>query len=532
MSTWAPRRAPDSAAHAFVGADGHHDGELGERALRLTGPLEVVAPPRGSPSLRRILVLLDVLAVVASWVPTLGLVREGGDGAGIVSESLALAVAVAVAVGLIASQRLYRARVCTVRAVEMVRLWRVALLSGVIDLAIDRLFDLNPTVFGAVLRAALAFALLTLVRSGYRGWLSVQRKRGRFTRPVLIVGTNDEGIGLYRLLRDHPELGFRVCGFVGGEDPGIDDPVAPWYGDRRGVVEVALQTGATGALVAATSFAPARLNRIARELLRANLHVHLSSGLQGIASQRMNPTSLAHESLLYVEQTTLAGWQMVLKRALDLVVAGVMIVVSAPIVTLAALAVKWHDGGPVLFKQERVGRDGEPFVIYKLRTMAPDAEARLDDLREENQRSGPLFKLARDPRVTPIGRFLRATSIDELPQLVNVMQGKMSMVGPRPALASEVAHFDADLLARQQVRPGISGLWQLEARDEASFDAYQRLDVYYVENWSVLFDLAILLSTTQSVVLRAARTLFGRQRQEPSASGSGESVGVVAGALD
>ena len=157
----------------------------------------------------------------------------------------------------------------------------------------------------------------------------------------------------------------------------------------------------------------------------------------------------------------------------------------------------------MLFRQRRVGRDGVEFEILKFRSMCVDAEARLAALRaEHNERSGPLFKLERDPRVTAIGRFIRAFSLDELPQLLNVLRGEMSLVGPRPALPSEVAEFPADLHARHLVRPGITGLWQVEARDNPSFGAYRRLDLFYVDNWSLLLDLIILLGTIEQVLVR------------------------------
>src|SRR5207237_5267307 len=171
--------------------------------------------------------------------------------------------------------------------------------------------------------------------------------------------------------------------------------------------------------------------------------------------------------------------------------------------------------GPVSVVQPLFGQEGTPSTILKRRTMATDAEDRLADLVEKNQREGVLFKLADDPRVTKIGRVLRATSLDELPQLINVARGDMSLVGPRPALPIEVAQFDEELLARQRVRPGITGLWQVEARDSSSFQAYQRLDLFYVENWSVSLDLAILLSTVQTVGARVIRAF--RKRTAPAA---------------
>ena len=187
-----------------------------------------------------------------------------------------------------------------------------------------------------------------------------------------------------------------------------------------------------------------------------------------------------------------------------------ILVLSAPLVAVCALAIKLADGGPVLFRQTRIGQDGRAFTVLKFRTMVIDAEARLAALGAHNQRNGPLFKLATDPRVTRVGGFLRATSLDELPQLFNVLAGSMSMVGPRPALPSEVAAFDPDLLSRHRVPPGITGLWQLEARDNASFYAYRHLDLFYVENWSCALDLAILAGTVPALAARSIRSILGR----------------------
>jgi lipopolysaccharide/colanic/teichoic acid biosynthesis glycosyltransferase len=156
----------------------------------------------------------------------------------------------------------------------------------------------------------------------------------------------------------------------------------------------------------------------------------------------------------------------------------------------------------VFFAQERVGRDGGTFTLYKLRTMVVDAESRRAELEADNERGGPLFKLSDDPRVTRFGRLLRATSIDEIPQLFNVLQGAMSLVGPRPALPSEVEEFDDDLRRRTRVKPGVTGLWQVEARDSENFDLYRRYDLLYVDNWSVTLDLAILARTVAAVGLR------------------------------
>ena len=177
-----------------------------------------------------------------------------------------------------------------------------------------------------------------------------------------------------------------------------------------------------------------------------------------------------------------------------------VVVAIAPVLICLAMSVKWSSRGPVLFRQERVGRDGQPFQMLKFRSMVVNAEELLGELAAANQGAGPLFKMERDPRVTAVGRFLRKTSLDELPQLFNVLRNEMSLVGPRPALRSEMAEWSDELYSRLQVKPGITGMWQVSGRSGTTFDEYTRLDLYYVDNWSPLVDLEILLRTIPAVV--------------------------------
>jgi exopolysaccharide biosynthesis polyprenyl glycosylphosphotransferase len=477
-----------------------------------------VEATKGSNALRRILVLLDATAVALAWAIAL-MVPDGFDPPGISrlpNLVFAIALVTVVAVVFIASQRLYLARVCSVRAVETVRLGRTAALTALLLQAGERHLRIDVSFSEMVGGAALCFGFLGASRDGYRAWLRAHRRAGRHSRPMVIVGANEEGWDLYHLIGTHPELGFRACGIVGDPsevtDRGYD---VPWLGDINDVVAAVRAVGANGVLVAASALSTTQLNKLVRDLLVAGVHVHLSSGIRGIDYRRMRAHPLAHEPLFYLEPVSLARWQVVTKRVTDLVLSTIGLVFCLPMLALCALAIKLHDGGPVFFRQQRVGRDGKPFTILKLRTMVVDAEARLAELVGQNQREGVLFKLANDPRVTPVGRLLRATSLDELPQLINVVRGDMSLVGPRPALPVEVAQFDEELLARQRVRPGITGLWQVEARDSSSFQAYQRLDLFYVENWSVSLDLAILLSTVQTVASRGARAV--RRRSAPAA---------------
>jgi lipopolysaccharide/colanic/teichoic acid biosynthesis glycosyltransferase len=240
------------------------------------------------------------------------------------------------------------------------------------------------------------------------------------------------------------------------------------------------------------------------------LDVQISAGLSRVGHQRLRVAPLAHQLAFYVEPPQLSAGQAAVKRTLDLSLSSVLLVITAPLIALAALMVKAEDRGPVFYRQVRVGRDGRTFHLMKLRTMVPDAAARAGELAKLNERQGPLFKVTNDPRITRVGRFLRMSSIDELPQLINVLRGEMSLVGPRPALPSEVAQFDADLLERSRVMPGITGLWQVEARDNPSFRAYRRLDLFYVDNWSVGLDLYIMGSTVRMLAGRVVSALLGR----------------------
>jgi lipopolysaccharide/colanic/teichoic acid biosynthesis glycosyltransferase len=193
------------------------------------------------------------------------------------------------------------------------------------------------------------------------------------------------------------------------------------------------------------------------------------------------------------------------KRVLDVSVGAACLAAAGPALVAIAIAIKLGDGGPVLFRQTRIGRGGHPFGLVKFRTMVVGAERARAELEPLNERDGPLFKVADDPRVTPIGRFLRRTNLDELPQLFNVLAGSMSLVGPRPALPAEVAAFAPELRSRERVKPGITGPWQLQAGDDPSFESYRRLDEDYIVNWNITGDLRIIVATIRQAVQRVLR---------------------------
>jgi exopolysaccharide biosynthesis polyprenyl glycosylphosphotransferase len=350
---------------------------------------------------------------------------------------------------------------------------------------------------------------LRLGRSGFACWVRAQRRRGHFVRPVLLIGANEEAARIAAIVCDHPELGYAIVGVVGDRDQYQHARFpAPWLGPAGAALFAARSLGVTGGIITPSAIDPSSANRLARDLLDQGLHVQVTSGLAGIGQHRLRVQHLMHEPMIYVERSTPSSWERAGKRVMDVVLASATLVLVAPVMALSALAVRLSGPGPVIFRQVRSGRHGLPFTMYKLRTMVVGAEEQLDELVAQNQRRGPLFKLARDPRVTRLGRILRVTSLDELPQLFNVLRGDMSLVGPRPALPSEVADFDAELLVRQTMPPGITGLWQIEARDNPSFDAYRRLDLFYVENWSLGLDLVILGRTAVAVLARGLLVLI------------------------
>jgi exopolysaccharide biosynthesis polyprenyl glycosylphosphotransferase len=466
----------------------------------------------GSALLRWTLRVADALALATAWTLTT-LVWPTAPTSWADRLLLGLLPFVVFGCWLIAKQRLYLARVATMRTVEQAGLVRACLLlmAGAAALTAVRGLDVLPARIAV--QGALAFLCLSVARTSYRGWLTAARRAGRFTRPVLFVGIDHQTTEICEVMADHPELGFEPVGVIGTrEEAERAELGALWVGDLDQLVDVVAQGTVTGAIVSSTAIDPGTLNDVTRTLLEQRCHVHLSTGITGIDQRRIQPVHLGYEPLLYVEPLALTRGQLLAKRALDVVISAVVAVLVAPLVAISAVAIKVDDRGPVLFRQRRVGRDGELFTILKLRTMAVGAEEHLDELLPYNERNGPLFKMEDDPRVTRVGRILRSLSVDELPQLWNVLRGDMSLVGPRPALPSEARCFGERLQTRTQVLPGVTGLWQVEARTSGSMHTYERLDLFYIENWSVGLDIMVIIATLEEELVKLVRSLMPRQR--------------------
>lgn len=325
------------------------------------------------------------------------------------------------------------------------------------------------------------------------------RREGRLARRILIVGTGQNASDIAERVQRRPELGYQPVGFVGSVEP-RDPHGLRLLGDVDEIEDIAASVGATGVMISLFSIDGAMVNSLSRRLTDSGLHVALGTSLCDIDIPRLRVQELDGHALLYIEPTIRTGWRRIAMRVFDYTIAALGLFLALPIVVVAAIAIKLDSSGPVFFRQLRIGEGGQPFEMLKLRTMVAGAEQLRDTLLDKNESDGPLFKIEADPRITRVGRVLRKYSIDEIPQFWNVISGEMSVVGPRPALPSEVEAWDSDAHERLRVLPGITGMWQISGRAQTTFEEYKRLDMYYVDNWSLAHDVRIVLRTIGAVV--------------------------------
>lgn len=345
--------------------------------------------------------------------------------------------------------------------------------------------------------------LLLLGRATLRRVLHIRRSHGKSLASVLVAGSTVSALEIVTVLDREKWLGYKVVGLLLTDDhEGRERPDLPNLGPPSDVMRLLSQHWAQaviftgGAVTKGTEF-----NSLARQLESHHARLIVVPELTDVASSRIRMTPVAGMPLVHVGKPNAAGARSWQKRAFDLILTTFGLIVISPIMVMTAVAIKLGDGGPIFYKQKRVGRHGELFDCYKFRSMVVNADQiRQESLTEHNESDGVLFKMKRDPRITPVGRFIRRWSIDELPQLFNVMNGTMSLIGPRPALEDEVAQYKSHVRRRLDVLPGISGLWQVSGRSDLSWDETVRLDLYYVDNWSMLQDINILLRTIRAVV--------------------------------
>ncbi len=348
--------------------------------------------------------------------------------------------------------------------------------------------------------------LLTLTgRYFLRHRLHRARRRGQCMRPVLVMGYERAVATLVRQLQRQPHHGMQVVGALLPAErmrpAALGDVGVPVLGSFE---EATAAIAATGADIVAVLACPEldaeALRRLAWELEKTGTELMVAPALMDVAGPRTTIRPIDGLPMLHVEHPEFTGVRRLAKGLIDRFLAFLALVFLAPLMAVIAVLIRGTSAGPAMFRQVRVGRDGQTFVLYKFRTMHNDAEQRLAELLALNESDGLLFKMRDDPRITRVGRVLRRYSLDELPQLFNVIAGQMSMVGPRPPLPGEVAQYLADTHRRLVVKPGMTGLWQVSGRSDLSWEDSVRLDLRYVENWSLTSDFMIMLRTVSAVV--------------------------------
>lgn len=356
---------------------------------------------------------------------------------------------------------------------------------------------------------ALPVGLAGLILSRWllRQHLSINRQTGKSMSRLLILGGPSAVAHLASSLTRSREAGYLpVAAYTpsasGGTDiePESGLPILGNSPDTLSILEAIERCGADVVAVSAgVQLHPQILRHLGWELAARNVGLIMAPALTDIAGPRIHTQQIAGLPLIHVTTPTLEGGQRVAKRLFDVLMSALLIVTASPIMALICIMIKADSRGPVLFRQERVGIQGIPFSMLKFRSMVTDAEERLTELAGRNEGNGVLFKIKNDPRVTRIGKFLRKYSLDELPQLFNVFSGAMSLVGPRPPLPQEVDAYEQHVRRRLLVKPGVTGLWQVSGRSNLSWQDSVRLDLYYVENWSLAGDLVIMLRTVRAV---------------------------------
>jgi len=464
-----------------------------------------IGPPRLR-WMRRYLIVVVTLDVVAAVVAAAAayLARFGDGAIGYVVFSILLPFAWIAAAGL---ARAYDKQVIGLGPEEFQRIGRAFLaLTALIGFA-------SYATKAEVARGYVVFALPMVVGLSLLGrWvarrrLHVLRKAGRCVHDVLVVGGEQSVIDLLARLRQEPNSGMRVVGacLASGDGSHLAGFGVLVLGGLDDVAPAVRSTGAdTVAVTSSAELDPTRLRRLAWELEGTATDLVVAPGLMEVAGPRLHIRPVTGLPLLHVEEPEFAGIRRLIKAAADRMVAAAALVLMAPVFLFVAAGVRLTSPGPVIFRQTRIGKNGREFTMLKFRSMYVDAEARRAELDSLNERSeGLLFKVRDDPRITKFGKVLRTFSLDELPQLANVLSGHMSLVGPRPPLPSEVALYDDDVRRRLLVKPGLTGLWQISGRSDLTWDESVRLDLRYVENWSLSLDLLILCKTA-SVVARSS----------------------------
>jgi exopolysaccharide biosynthesis polyprenyl glycosylphosphotransferase len=479
------------------------------RQLELGDAGSVLADPTLRPPLigwehtyRGLVLIADLIIIAASL--RLGLLLTDGSLAGHLPGFIA-AVTGVILIGSMVACRVWEPRVLGQGAEELRRLVRAVVAASVVLGLTALAFEVGyfrPWVFGVVPATGVGLAAS---RYALRRVLHIKRASDLCMHPVLVAGNVDEVADLIDRTRRERHYGWVVTGVcIPGADH-LDGPAdvrgVPVMGGLADVPDVVRQ--GYYRVVAVTPdphWNRQHLRQLAWNLEGVTADLVVAPALMEVTGPRLHVSPVYGLTLLHVSKPTFTGGRWIFKAILDRLSALLALLVLAPLLLVVAVAIKMEDGGPVLFRQQRVGRAGERFWMLKFRSMVVDAECWRVELEAVNEGAGPLFKMRQDPRVTRVGAFIRRYSLDELPQLINVLAGDMSLVGPRPPLPAEVERYGFDARRRLLVKPGLTGLWQVSGRSDLSWEETVQLDLRYVENWSLTMDAAIVWKTAGAVL--------------------------------
>lgn len=399
--------------------------------------------------------------------------------------------------GMLALRGSYDQRVIGLGTEEIRRVVSATLYTFAVVAGVSYLIRADISRAYAFVSLPLGLLLIVVGRFAWRGWLYRRRARGEFQHRTVVVGSGPASEEIDDRLTRDAYAGYAVVARCAAPQPS-GESLSEWL-DRLDVVLSDAHAEAVAVAPSETLTGEA-IRQLAWRLEGRDIDLLIAPAMMDIAGPRLSVRPAAGLPLLHLDEAALSRPQRFAKRSLDLIGAVTMLVVLSPVLLACALAVKVSSRGPVIFRQVRIGREGEPFTMLKFRTMVVGADRMKDELRREHDLDDPMFKMARDPRITGAGGFLRRWSLDELPQLFNVVGGSMSLVGPRPHPLDDVDRYELEAYRRLALKPGLTGLWQVEGRSDLTWSEALQLDLYYVESWSLSGDVVLLARTVRAVI--------------------------------
>jgi len=378
--------------------------------------------------------------------------------------------------------------------------------TGIIVMVFVIVFFFRPLLYSRLVffyAGVLITVLLSLIRLAKRAVRAQLRKRGLGVDRLLIVGVGEVGRTIMRNIVAHPTLGYQIVGFVDDDPEKGSDDIGRFkaLGSTSNVPRLVKDLAIDEVIITLPWMYHRKIVSIVAQCEREEVRVRIVPDIFQMTMSHLDVQDLGGIPMIGVRDISITPGQLLLKRAMDVLISMVGLVLLFPLFLVIGLAIRLDSSGPILFRQVRVGKGEQLFACYKFRSMYHGADEEKEKLKDQNEANGIFFKIRKDPRVTSVGRYLRRLSLDELPQLANVLMGHMSLVGPRPATPAEVQRYQPWHKRRLEVAPGLTGLWQVSGRSELTFDEMVLLDLYYIEKWSPLLDLQIMIRTVPTAIV-------------------------------